>query len=39
MMNKIFKKKIGGMLEIYMVVKSKEEVDHTTHLKEVFEEI
>ncbi|MCH79596.1 hypothetical protein A2U01_0000348 [Trifolium medium] len=40
MMNKVFRTEIGDMLEVYMddmIVKSKEEVDHTTHLRKVFE--
>ena len=39
MMKKIFKKEIGGMLEVYMddmVVKSTEESQHRHHLEEVF---
>ncbi|MCI43108.1 hypothetical protein A2U01_0064345, partial [Trifolium medium] len=40
MMNKVFRTEIGDMLEVYMddmIVKSKEEVDHATHLRKVFE--
>ena len=40
MMNKVFKSKIGDMLEVYMddmIVKSQEEVDHTLHLRKVFD--
>ncbi|MCH79610.1 gag-pol polyprotein [Trifolium medium] len=40
MMNKVFRTEIGDMLEVYMddmIVKSKEEVDHTTHLRKIFE--
>ncbi|CAJ2641456.1 unnamed protein product [Trifolium pratense] len=41
MMNKVFNNEIGDMLEVYMddmIVKSKEEVDHTAHLKRVFDQ-
>ncbi|CAJ2661849.1 unnamed protein product [Trifolium pratense] len=41
MMNKVFNNEIGDMLEVYMddmIVKSEEEVDHTTHLKRVFDQ-
>jgi hypothetical protein len=42
MMNKVYNKKIlGDILEVYMddmIVKSKEEIDHATHLKRVFEQ-
>ena len=42
MMNKVFCNKISDMLKVYiydMVVKSMEEVDHTLHLKRVFEQV
>ncbi|MCH82250.1 hypothetical protein A2U01_0003051 [Trifolium medium] len=42
MMNKVFRTEIGDMLEVYMddmIVKSKDEVDHTTHLRKVFEKV
>ncbi|PNX70070.1 hypothetical protein L195_g064715, partial [Trifolium pratense] len=41
MMNKVFNNEIGDMLEVYMddmIVKSDEEVDHTAHLKRVFDQ-
>ncbi|GAU27977.1 hypothetical protein TSUD_373720 [Trifolium subterraneum] len=41
MMNKVFHNEIGDMLEIYMddmIVKSEEEIDHTVHLKRVFDQ-
>ncbi|GAU38515.1 hypothetical protein TSUD_396320 [Trifolium subterraneum] len=41
MMNKVFHNEIGDMLEVYMddmIVKSKEEIDHTVHLKRVFDQ-
>ncbi|PNX57945.1 gag-pol polyprotein [Trifolium pratense] len=41
MMNKVFNNEIEDMLEVYMddmIVKSEEEVDHTTHLKKVFDQ-
>ncbi|GAU49214.1 hypothetical protein TSUD_369830 [Trifolium subterraneum] len=41
MMNKVFHNEIGDMLEVYMVdmiVKSEEEIDHTVHLKRVFDQ-
>ncbi|CAJ2653385.1 unnamed protein product [Trifolium pratense] len=41
MMNKVFNNEIGDMLEVYMddmIVKSEEEVDHTAHLKRVFDQ-
>ncbi|CAJ2637946.1 unnamed protein product [Trifolium pratense] len=41
MMNKVFNNEIGDMLEVYMddmIVKSEEEVDHTAHLKKVFDQ-
>ena len=41
MMNKIFRNEIGDMLEVYMdnmIVKSTEEINHTLHLKKVFEQ-
>ncbi|GAU41760.1 hypothetical protein TSUD_13610 [Trifolium subterraneum] len=41
MMNKVFRGEIGDMLEVYMddmIVKSHEEVDHTIHLRKVFEQ-
>ncbi|GAU40449.1 hypothetical protein TSUD_397690 [Trifolium subterraneum] len=41
MMNKVFDNEIGDMLEVYMddmIVKSEEEVDHTVHLKRVFDQ-
>ncbi|GAU40231.1 hypothetical protein TSUD_270310 [Trifolium subterraneum] len=40
MMNKVFYNEIGDMLEVYMddmIVKSEEEIDHTVHLKRVFD--
>ncbi|GAU19161.1 hypothetical protein TSUD_89260 [Trifolium subterraneum] len=40
-MNKIFHNEIGDMLEVYMddmIVKSEEEIDHTLHLKRVFDQ-
>ncbi|MCI28177.1 hypothetical protein A2U01_0049377, partial [Trifolium medium] len=40
MMNKVFRAEIGDMLEVYMddmIVKSKEEIDHMTHLRKVFD--
>ncbi|CAJ2637852.1 unnamed protein product [Trifolium pratense] len=41
MMNKVFNNEIGDMLEVYMddmIVKSEKEVDHTAHLKKVFDQ-
>ncbi|MCI35286.1 hypothetical protein A2U01_0056507, partial [Trifolium medium] len=41
MMNKVFRGEIGDMLKVYMddmIVKSHEEIDHTTHLQKVFEQ-
>ncbi|GAU43460.1 hypothetical protein TSUD_140980 [Trifolium subterraneum] len=41
MMNKVFHNEIGDMLEVYMddmIVKSEEEIDHTIHLKKVFDQ-
>ncbi|CAJ2640157.1 unnamed protein product [Trifolium pratense] len=41
MINKVFNNEIGDMLEVYiddMIVKSEEEVDHTAHLKIVFDQ-
>ncbi|GAU36139.1 hypothetical protein TSUD_316680 [Trifolium subterraneum] len=41
MMNKVFHNEIGDMLEVYMddmIVKSEEEIDHTIHLKRVFDQ-
>ncbi|GAU42123.1 hypothetical protein TSUD_350970 [Trifolium subterraneum] len=41
MMNKVFHNEIGDMLEVYMddmIVKSEEELDHTIHLKRVFDQ-
>ncbi|MCI96535.1 hypothetical protein A2U01_0117835, partial [Trifolium medium] len=41
MMNKVFRGEIGDMLEVYMddmIVKSHEEINHTTHLQKVFEQ-
>ncbi|GAU42817.1 hypothetical protein TSUD_288450 [Trifolium subterraneum] len=41
MMNKVFHNEIGDMLEVYMddmIVKSEEEIDHTAHLKRVFDQ-
>ncbi|GAU16452.1 hypothetical protein TSUD_118010 [Trifolium subterraneum] len=41
MMNKVFDNEIGDMLEVYMddmIVKSEEEIDHTVHLKRVFDQ-
>ncbi|CAJ2662984.1 unnamed protein product [Trifolium pratense] len=41
MMNKVFRGEIGDMLEVYMddmIVKSHEEIDHTAHLRKVFEQ-
>ncbi|GAU45570.1 hypothetical protein TSUD_27710 [Trifolium subterraneum] len=41
MMNKVFHNEIGDMLEVYMddmIVKSEEEIDHTVHLKSVFDQ-
>ncbi|GAU43325.1 hypothetical protein TSUD_390240 [Trifolium subterraneum] len=41
MMNKVFHDEIGDMLEVYMddmIVKSEEEIDHTVHLKRVFDQ-
>ncbi|GAU13013.1 hypothetical protein TSUD_173130 [Trifolium subterraneum] len=41
MMNKVFHNEIGDMLEVYMddmIVKSEEEIDHTVHLKRVFDQ-
>ncbi|GAU43618.1 hypothetical protein TSUD_185110 [Trifolium subterraneum] len=41
MMNKAFHNEIGDMLEVYMddmIVKSEEEIDHTVHLKRVFDQ-
>jgi hypothetical protein len=40
MMNNVFWDEIGQMLEVYMddmIVKSEEEIDHTMHLRKVFE--
>jgi hypothetical protein len=40
-MNKVFQAEIGDMLEVYMddmIVKSKDEAEHTTHLRRVFEQ-
>ena len=42
MMNKVFYNEIGDMLKVYMddmIVKSTKEVDHTLHLKKVFEHV
>ncbi|GAU22605.1 hypothetical protein TSUD_135050 [Trifolium subterraneum] len=42
MMNKVFHNEIGDMLEVYMddmIVKSEEEIDHTVHLKRVFDQV
>ncbi|MCI55030.1 hypothetical protein A2U01_0076280, partial [Trifolium medium] len=36
MMNKVFQGEIGDMLELYMddmIVKSRDEIDHTAHLR------
>ncbi|MCI90830.1 hypothetical protein A2U01_0112124, partial [Trifolium medium] len=36
MMNKVFRGEIGDMLKVYMndmIVKSREEIDHTAHLR------
>jgi hypothetical protein len=41
MMNNVFRNEIGNMLEVYMddmIVKSEEEIDHTIHLRKVFEQ-
>ncbi|GAU46913.1 hypothetical protein TSUD_402940, partial [Trifolium subterraneum] len=41
MMNKVFHDEIGDMLEVYMddmIVKSEEEIDHSIHLKRVFDQ-
>ncbi|GAU26993.1 hypothetical protein TSUD_290450 [Trifolium subterraneum] len=41
MINKVFHNEIGDMLEVYiddMIVKSEEEIDHTAHLKRVFDQ-
>ncbi|GAU27461.1 hypothetical protein TSUD_161470 [Trifolium subterraneum] len=41
MMNKVFHNEIGDKLEVYMddmIVKSEEEIDHTIHLKRVFDQ-
>ncbi|GAU50523.1 hypothetical protein TSUD_177730 [Trifolium subterraneum] len=41
MMNNVFHSEIGDMLEVYMddmIVKSEEEIDHTVHLKRVFDQ-
>ncbi|CAJ2654489.1 unnamed protein product [Trifolium pratense] len=41
MMNRVFRGEIGDMLEVYMddmIVKSHEEIDHTAHLRKVFEQ-
>ncbi|GAU50258.1 hypothetical protein TSUD_409040 [Trifolium subterraneum] len=41
MMNKVFHNEIRDMLEVYMddmIVKSEEEIDHTVHLKTVFDQ-
>ncbi|GAU35136.1 hypothetical protein TSUD_394620 [Trifolium subterraneum] len=41
MMNKVFHSEIGDMLEVYMddmIVKSEEEINHTLHLKRVFDQ-
>jgi hypothetical protein len=41
MMNKVFQAEIGDMLEVYMddmIVKSKDEDEHTAHLRRVFEQ-
>ncbi|CAJ2663183.1 unnamed protein product [Trifolium pratense] len=41
MMNKVFRAEIGDMLEVYMddmIIKSHEEIDHTAHLRKVFEQ-
>ncbi|GAU32257.1 hypothetical protein TSUD_53840 [Trifolium subterraneum] len=41
MMNKVFHNEIGDMLEVYMddmIVKSEDEIDHTVHLKRVFDQ-
>jgi hypothetical protein len=41
MMNKVFQTQIGDILEVYMddmIVKSHDEVDHTAHLRRVFEQ-
>ncbi|GAU35398.1 hypothetical protein TSUD_160490 [Trifolium subterraneum] len=41
MMNNVFHNEIGDMLNIYMdnmIVKSEEEIDHTVHLKKVFDQ-
>ncbi|GAU45421.1 hypothetical protein TSUD_182900 [Trifolium subterraneum] len=40
-MNKVFHNEIGDMLEVYMdnmIVKSEKEIDHTVHLKRVFDQ-
>lgn len=39
MMNKVFKNQIGKILEVYMgdmIFKSEDDVDHASHLREVF---
>src|SRR3954468_9839273 len=41
MMNKVFRGEIGDTLEVYMddmIVKSREDVDHTAHLERVFKQ-
>ncbi|MCI41180.1 hypothetical protein A2U01_0062413, partial [Trifolium medium] len=41
MMNKVFPGEIGDMLEVYMddmIVKFRDEIDHTAHLCKVFEQ-
>jgi hypothetical protein len=41
MMNKVFQGEIGDMHEVYMedmIVKSKDETEHTAHLRRVFEQ-
>ncbi|CAJ2634768.1 unnamed protein product [Trifolium pratense] len=41
MMNRVFRGEIGDMLEVYMddmIVKSHEEIEHTAHLRKVFEQ-
>lgn len=42
MRNKVFKNQIRDMLEVYiddMIVKSKEKVEHMTHLESIFREV
>ncbi|MCI43524.1 hypothetical protein A2U01_0064761, partial [Trifolium medium] len=41
MMNNVYRNEIGDMLEVYMedmIVKSEQEIDHTSHLRKVFEQ-